>query len=70
MEELVEILSLLKQPGIILAALIILAPYGAIYMFYKLMIKKEDVLDRMQTTLSETVILLNKLFDSRRNGRG
>ena len=63
MKEFLEILNLLKDPAIILSGLVII-------LFYKLMVKKEESLDKMRITLAETIILLNKIFDTRRDGRG
>ena len=63
MKEFLEIATFLKDPAIILAGIVV-------FLFYKLMMKKEETLDKMRITLSETVILLNKLFDARRDGRG
>lgn len=63
MKEFLEIASFLKDPAIILAGIVV-------FLFYKLMMKKEETLDKMRVTLSETIILLNKLFDARRDGRG
>jgi len=62
-KEFLEIASFLKDPAIILAGIVV-------FLFYKLMMKKEETLDKMRVTLSETIILLNKLFDARRDGRG
>ena len=62
MKEFLEIATFLKDPAIILAGIVV-------FLFYKLMMKKEETLDKMRITLSETIILLNKLFDARRDGR-
>jgi len=60
MESLLNILNLLKDPALILSGLVII-------LFYRLMMKKEDSLEKMRVTLGETVTLLNKLFDARRH---
>lgn len=58
MENILELLTLLKDPAIIFAGLVVV-------LFYRLMIKKEESIEKMRVTLSETIILLNKIFDSR-----
>ena len=60
MDSLLNVLNLLKDPALILSGLVIV-------LFYRLMIKKEDSLEKMRVTLGETVALLNKLFDARRH---